>query len=223
MLKQTLKKTLTICAVAIVAISQIAFAKNFAVAIGARVSSLGVGVEVTSSIPFIPNLNTRVGLNTFSFSSSGEEADLEIKYDVDLTLKSLSGILDWYPFGGGFRLSTGAVLNQNELGLIITPTAEYTIGPKTYTSADLGILTGTIDFDKLAPYVGIGWGNAVREGKRLGIVFDIGGMYQNSPHIAMSATGLIAPTAEQAPDIEEKLAGWTGYLIISLGLTFKLF
>ena len=166
-------------------------AYGLGLALGGRASSLGLGGEITVSL--LPRLNARAGYYTFSFGRSGEEVDLEIEYDVDLTLQSLSGMLDWYPFGGGFRLSTGAVLNQNEVGLIITPTAEYTIGTKTYTSADLGILTGTIDFDKLAPYVGIGWGNAVGEGKRLGVVFDIGGMYQNSPHVALKATGLIAP------------------------------
>jgi hypothetical protein len=82
--------------------------------------------------------------------------------------------------------------NNNELKLTGKPSAgsTYTINGVTYTAAQVGTLTGTLTFNKTAPYLGLGWGN--RPGSKLGLSADIGALYQGSPKLSLSATGSVA-------------------------------
>ena len=44
----------------------------------------------------------------------------------------------------------------------------------------VGTLNGKIDFNPTVPYVGIGGGNAVAEGKKVGFYADAGVMFQGA-------------------------------------------
>ena len=174
-------------------------------------------------MPILSNLNCRLGYNTFYLDTWGENVENRYEYLAKVKLKTITFLIDWFPFREKFRLSTGIIVNKNIGELKITPTVTYEIGGKTYTSADFGDLSGILSFDKHVPYFGIGLCNAVREGKILGFVFDIGVVYQNSPHVKFEAEGMITPSVDQDKDIEQKLSGWKAYGVISLGLTIKLF
>lgn len=190
-------------------------------AFGLRASSLGGSFELTKSIS--TKFNLRAGANYAGLSLEGEDEDVEIEYEIDVTLQSFSALIDWHPAGRGFHFTAGAIFNSNEFGLTVTPMNEYVVGVRTFTPDEIGTMTGTIDFEPIAPYFGLGWGNAVREGKGVGVVFDIGVMLQNSPNVNLEAEGMIAPTAEQEPDLEEDLEGAQVWFVVSLGLTFKIF
>ena len=72
------------------------------------------------------------------------------------------------------------------------------------------------------PYAGIGFGNSVRPGGRVAFALDLGVLYTGSPRIQMEGDGMIAPTAEQGPDIEADLEGVKLYPVLSLGLSLRL-
>lgn len=193
-------------------------------AVAGKLSTLGVGVEITTYMT--SNINLRFGVNAFSYDYSGKESD--VKYDFDLDLLSGSVLLDWHPFHGGFRLSGGGMINQNELNMEAKPTISYTIGTKTYTFSEVGTLTGKMDFDKIAPYAGIGWGNAVGKGKRWGLTLDLGVIFQGSPDIDLVANGLLASDpsfqadlAKEKQDLEDDLDEFEYYPVIAFGITYK--
>jgi len=72
----------------------------------------------------------------------------------------------------------------------------------------------------MAPYFGIGWGNPVEKGRGLGFNLDIGAMYQNSPNIKMTGTGMIAPTAEANQQLfEDSFEGAKVWFVVALGLS----
>ena len=190
-------------------------------ALGGKVGSLGFGGELSARISSV--INVRVGLNRFSYSLSDIEPTQEIKYKGSLTLNSISALLDLHPFKGVFRLSTGVVLNNNNAAFEVQSLQTYTFGSTTFTPSETGILKGKINFDKYAPYIGIGWGSAVPRYKSIGFMFDIGMIYQNSPHVNFEATGLIAPTADQDEQVEDDLKGWKAYGVVSFGLSFKIY
>jgi hypothetical protein len=192
-------------------------------AVGARVSTLGPGLEVTASLS--PKLNARVGFNYFTYARQDEIDDFEIRVqaDSDIKFNSFTAFVDYLPFGRGLRLTGGVVFNQNEANVLITPLESYRLNEKEFSPEKIGSMTAILGHkSSVNPYVGIGSGNAVFIGKKLGFSFDLGVLYTNSPRLEMEGVGMIAPTATQAPEIEEKLDGIKLYPLLSLGFSYKI-
>jgi hypothetical protein len=209
----------------VLVIGSVAYADSGRFAVSAKpISTLGLGVEGTAQI--LPKLNARLGMNYFPYTYSAEQDDVD--YDIDLNLFSGSALLDWHPFAGVFRISAGLVLNGNKLDMEARPKEPVEIGDIEYDPADVGTLSGEIDFNSVAPYVGIGWGNAVGKDKRWGFVCDLGVVFQGSPDVSLAASGPIAsdPTfqeelAREEENLQDDLDVFKYYPVISFGISYK--
>ena len=172
-------------------------------------------------------LRSICGANALSVDFDISTSDID--YDVDADLLSFPVMLDWYPFkNSGFRISAGALINKNEADLEASSQSSYTINGTTYTAAQLGTLNGNVDFNEVAPYVGIGWGNALSKDKRWSFTCDFGVAFQGEANIDLSATGPIAsdPTfqedlAQEKRELEKELEDYQYYPVIALGITYK--
>ena len=195
------------------------------IALGAKIGTLGIGAEMT--IGLLPHLNARVGLNGFTYNYD-RKID-EIDYDFDLNLFSGVLLADWHYLGSAFRLSGGLVFNQNEIDLKAKTDDDYfIIDNRAYSVEDVGDLNGTIDFNKISPYLGIGWGDAVGEDKRLSFFIDLGVLFQGSPQATMSATGSIASDPDfqrhlknEEKEIEDASENYKFYPVIAIGVAYK--
>lgn len=197
----------------------IAFAQGTALSL--RVGSLGIGLEAVQSIK--PTINIRVGINYFTYSYKMKNEAVYVEYDMDINAFSISALVDWFPFKGEFHFSGGLLYNGNYTKGIGISTRTYTIGGKEYTPEKLGTLSVKVEPKlKFSPYLGLGWGNAVRADKKFGFAVDIGMIYQGSPDVTLTADGLMEPTAEQEPDVENDIKNLRFYPVISFGLTYKL-
>ena len=206
-----------------VLLSSASYASAEGAGIGLKVSSLGIGAELTKSLT--PRLNVRVGGNFFNYSYSGFEDDID--YDFDLKLKSFTGLLDLHPTGGSFRISGGLVANSNKLEAVGVTTGTYSIGNGSYTPSQVGTLTGKIDFKKSSPYAGIGFGNGAK-GKGLGVIFDLGVVFQGSPQVSLTATGTASSNAQFQNDLrreqtslQEDLNQFKYYPVLALGISYR--
>lgn len=123
------------------------------------IGTTGVGVHVT--LPVMDNVNARLGLNYLNYSYSGDTSN--VSYNFKMKLTTFDALLDWHPMSNGFRVTGGLVYNGNKIDAVAKPTANgtYTLQGNTYTANSAGSIDGRIDFKKVAPYVGIGWGNAI--------------------------------------------------------------
>ena len=146
-----------------------------------------------------------------------------VLFNSTLKLRTIEALFDWHPFAEKFKISFGLIHNQNELSGIIVPTRTYTFGGLEYEPDKMGTINGLVKFKKNAPYFGIGLGNAVGAGQKVGFAIDIGAVFQGPPQVYMEADGLITPTAEQAQSIQNDLSGLKVYPVVTLGFTFKLF
>ncbi len=198
----------------------IAPAKAQGLAVSARAGSLGPGLDVTASVA--PRLNARVGVSYLTYAHSDIlHEEIDVRYDADLTLTSVTAMLDWHPFRNAVRFSAGAVYNGNKVDAVITPIESYTIKEKTFSPDRIGTLTARVDYkSKISPYVGLGLGNAVS--RRFGVAFDLGLLYTNSPSVRMTGSGMIAPTAGQAAKLEQGFESFKFYPLVSVGLSFSL-
>jgi hypothetical protein len=191
--------------------------------IALKAGTLGLGAEFTKSLT--DKVNFRIGGNLFTYSYSGTEDD--VSYDFDLKLKNFSGLVDLHPTGGAFRISGGLVSNSNKVEALSTSTGTYSIGNGNYTQAQVGVLTGKIDFKKTAPYAGIGFGNSAK-GAGVGFVFDAGVVFQGAPKATLTATGTASSSATFQNDLrneqfnlQEDLNSFKYYSVVSIGIAFK--
>lgn len=202
--------------------SEGAFADGFA--IGAKASTLGAGVEVTTNVvPLLANL--RIQGNGFNYNTTINNTN--VAYDAKLKLRSVGAIADIYPFlVGKFRVSIGAYYNDNSLSLTGVPTGgTYTFNGVTYTAAQAGTVTGTMTFNKFAPYLGIGWGDSVSSGSPLGFNFDLGVLYQGKPKTTLTATGntpgLASNVAAEQAKLDNNVKKYKFYPVVAVGVTWK--
>lgn len=192
--------------------------------VGARVSTLGVGGE----LGYRHNdwLGVRGSVHYFTFST--DERFEDVDFDVDLDLLTLGGAVDLYPFRSGFRLTGGAFYNANEADLVANPSAgtAFTIGDETFRGEDIGQVDGQIDFRDIAPYAGIGYDG--RLFSSVYIRFDGGVMFQGSPRVSASSSGVdprIQAEFQDALDrerreIEDDVDSFEFYPVVSIGLSY---
>jgi hypothetical protein len=207
---------------------QEAHAETGDIALGARISTLGVGPDITVGI--LDSLNIRAAGHWGSIDLKGDGEDIE--YDCTLDLRSGLVTAEWFPLGGDFHIVAGAFINGNSLDASaeLKNGLSYNIGGYSYTFAEIGGIKGDIDYDSVAPYLGIGWGNPVSKDYNLTYFIDLGIAYQGKADVSLTASGtlandpaFLADLQEEEDDLQDDLDNWKYYPVISMGLTYKFF
>jgi opacity protein-like surface antigen len=187
----------------------------------------GLGLHVTT--PLAAKLNGRIGVNVANYSYDGSTSDMD--YDFKLKLKTVDALLDYYPFDGAFRVTGGVVYNGNKIDARAKPNGgSYNINNVTYTAADVGDLSSKIDFRKAAPYLGIGWGNAVKaQGWSVGM--DLGVMFQGKPKTQLASNNCTAmaefcdrlanDVAAENVKLGEEVKDFKLYPVIRVGVNYR--
>lgn len=198
------------------------------VALSGDIGSTGVGVHLT--VPLQPKLNGRFGFNFLNYSYDTDIDD--INYDFKLKLRTFDALLDFYPAENNFRLTAGLSYNGNKIDAVGLPnvTGTYVINGTVYTAANAGQLDGRIDFRKAAPYLGIGWGNAVKN-KGWGFSADLGVLFQGSPKTRLANSGCTAPAAicaqlasdvaAENADLADKADDYKFYPVLRVGASYR--
>ena len=199
------------------------------VAVTGDVGTTGLGLHL--SIPVQTNLNARIGFNYLNYSYSDKTSD--VNYDFKLKLKTLDALLDWFPMDGAFRVSAGIVYNGNKIDATgkSSSAGTYTLNGNTYTSASVGTINGNIDFRKVAPYLGIGWGNALAKDKGWGLSSDIGVLFQGSPNTSLSNSGCTLPASQcstlntdvaaENVKLRDTVSSFKAYPVLRAGVSYK--
>ena len=203
------------------------------VGMGLRAGTLGFGADV--DIGMNDKLALRFAYNFLDYDRTVE--DTEVTYDGKLKISSFSGYLDWHVFGGGFRLSVGAVGSGPKFEVDGTPAPgeAVEINGTLYDRTELGSLSGEIKIgNSVAPYIGLGYGNVVSEKHRITLLFDLGAIYGGTPDVNLSATcgpaisGNPTACAQLQRDVQveidalkEDASEVKWYPVISLGLGIR--
>jgi hypothetical protein len=196
--------------------------------LGIRAGTLGAGIEVSTAL----SQRAAVRLNVDGYNRKQTSTRDNIDYDMKLKLQTASLLGDWFPFANNFRVSLGAMFNGNKFTLNGKPSGTtYTINGKTYNATDVGSFDAAVDFNKAAPYFGIGYGRPINSG--LSLIFDVGVMSQGSPKSKINVTcGPTAPqggatctnlqndAAAEQSKLDDSLHSFKYYPVISLGLAY---
>jgi hypothetical protein len=197
--------------------------------IGLRAGTLGLGAELSYAVSQRAAL--RLGADTYS-PKVVTITQQDIDYDAKPTLRSASLLFDWFPFANNFRISLGAMVNQNKVTATGKPTGgSFTLDGQTFNAADVGTLDAEVTFKKTVPYFGIGYGRPINGG--LSFISDLGVMFQGTPKSTLTAScGGAAPpgsancdqirsavAAEQAT-LDDNLSKFKYYPVFSIGLAY---
>jgi opacity protein-like surface antigen len=197
------------------------------VAATADLGTTGLGLHF--SIPLAAKLNGRIGVNVANTSYESSTSDLD--YDFKLKLKTVDALLDYHPFDGSFRVTGGVVYNGNKIDARAKPSGgTYTINNVAYNAATVGDLSSKIAFRKAAPYLGIGWGNPVKQaGWSFGT--DLGIMFQGTPKTQLASENctalpilcsrLASDVAAENVKLGEDVKDFKLYPVIRVGLSYR--
>ena len=217
---------------ACLAVPSAASAASPDLAVAVRAGTPGVGLDLDLGLS--PSFGLRVGFAGFNINHTVNTSDVD--YDGRLKLRTVTGLLDWYVFQGGFHLTAGVAGNGTKLDVVGQPNqGSYTINGTTYSSSQLGSLSGELKFGNSAsPYVGLGWGNPAGENGRVHFLFDVGAIYGGTPTVSLTAQcGPAAPpgsaqcnqiqsnvaTEEQKLVSKADILRW--YPVVSLGIAVR--
>ena len=207
--------------IVILAITSNVFGQNYGVSL--KLGTLGVHVEGHRSLN--KNFNIHVGGSFFGYTYDKKAAAKDnYSLNADLSVFSFAVLADWFPFQtSSWRLSSGLSYNSLSPKIKATPEKEKVIGGDVYNKDNLGTLGVDISFNKIHPYVGLGFGNAADGSKGLGFLFDLGVYYMGSADVKLKAEGLLEPTAspEQQEIVKNNLSWLKWYPVLSFGIVYK--
>jgi len=199
-------------------------------AITPTIGTLGVGATVTKSIT--PNINAKVGINGLGLDRDFDESG--VKYNANLNLFNVSTLVDYHPWKNlGFRLTGGLVFQDNNLEGTAKATdgQKIQIGDREYdTTTQLQSVKTKVSFpNSVAPFIGIGWGNVVKPGKRWSYSINSGIMFAGSPKVEMTPIGanplllnqIQADIDKERKQLEDDLNWLNIYPVLSVGISYQ--
>jgi hypothetical protein len=202
-------------------------------AITPEISTLGVGATVTKSIT--PHINAKVGINGLGISRDISVSDVD--YKAKINLFNVSTLVDYLPWQkSGFHLTGGLVFQDNNFEGTgkANSGGKININGQDYdTTTQLESVKAKVSFaNSIAPYIGLGWGNAVKPGKHWGFSTNLGVMFSGSPKVDL--TPVFASGANQTvkDEINNNIAAekkkqeddlnWLNiYPVFSLGISYQ--
>ncbi|APZ42016.1 hypothetical protein [Acidihalobacter ferrooxydans] len=174
--------------------------------LGLQAGTLGFGPDLNIGVN--KNFGFDLGLNAYNYNKNMTQND--IKYNFNVKLNTVHLLANYYPFGGIFHLTAGVVANGNKFSGDAQPSngsgsnsETYSINGTTYTAQQVGTLHGSIKFPGTAYYAGIGWGLSYSPQSHWGFNFDLGGLYQGKPTVALSSSG---GTESNSPTLQKNIA-----------------
>ena len=218
-----MKKILIGAVTALTILSGAAMAED--VAVGVSAGTMGIGLEGTTDIT--KNINVRALAAGFNYSKDGTSGT-DITYKGTAKIFNAGILLDYYPFESGIRLSAGGMYNGTKVSLTGKPssaTNTYTINGNTYTAAQVGSVSGDAKYEKIMPYVGIGFSNPIK-GSKVTFGVDLGAMI-GKPTTELTASNptndatLAADIAAEKAKLQHDANKLTAYPVLKFNVAYR--
>ena len=172
-------------------------------AVGVYGGTLGVGGD--AQVRLSDHIVLRGGGHFLEFDVDGEYDDVD--YDADVNGSNVFATLDLHPFANGWFLSGGVVLGDKSVDLVGAPDGPVEIGDLIFTPDQVGTLIGEAEVNDAAPFVGLGWDNAVTSDSRVGFSILLGAAFTGDPDVTLDSQGGLFsddPLFQQQLAIEEE-------------------
>jgi hypothetical protein len=190
--------------------------------------TIGIGGGIATD--FNAHLGARLGYTAYTYDiDDREESDLVFNGDADLG--GAQALLDWYPMGGSFRVTAGAV-STADVKVKATPVGgTFTFDDVEYDAEDVGDARGHADFGSLAPYVGLGYGRALSANGHFSFMVDLGVAFPGSPDVSLDVTcnapnaticaQLASDAAAEERELQDDADDYKYWPVLSIGVAYK--
>ncbi len=195
--------------------------------LGPAAGTTGLGLEGVIGIG--DNIGLRLSHSLLSGAQSLSWRSIPYRFDASMNWTSI--LLDVNPGGGAFRISGGAVISTGDIGILVESDEPLELGGVTYTPAQLGTVTGSIEMNPAAPYLGVGFENRPESGRGLVFNTDIGIVVQ-SYRVTMEHRGgglpismeqdLLEAIEAESGELEDDLNSVGVYPVIRLSLVLRI-
>lgn len=199
-------------------------------AVTADLGTTGAGLHLV--VPMERNLNGRFGANYLKHDFDKRSGLVDYKFDGKLA--TFDVLFDWYLISqSSFRLTGGLVYNGTRFKAVGVPSASgsFSFNGNTYSTSDIGRLEGDVSFRRAAPYIGIGWGNALTPNKRWNFATDIGAIYQGKAQVNLIPRGcttsnavcgkLASDVAVEELRLSEEASDYKVYPVLRASITYN--
>lgn len=192
------------------------------------IGTQGVGLGVAFGLN--ESFDARVGMTSLKLNRSFKGDTLDT--DAQLKFNNIGVYGDYYPFGGGFRLTGGVQMGQNKVDLKSKLNGSVTVNGNTYTGAAGDSINGQLDFGSTAPYLGLGYSSRSNQTNTgLSLNFDLG-VRMGKADVALQANGFnnLSPTqraqldadlAKERAKLQDDVKVLKTYPVLSLGLSYR--
>lgn len=123
-----------------------------------------------------------------AFSRSWDTTEDGLRLDGDIKVGGFNALLDYHPFSNGFKLSAGIDCRATRSALMANfQGGTIEINGVTYSSADVQGVSASAKWNKVSPYIGIGYSGFART--QSGFFFDgeVGVMYTGKAKTELAA------------------------------------
>ncbi|QTC90332.1 hypothetical protein [Brevundimonas goettingensis] len=210
---------------AALALASTASAQDGRFAVGGQLGTPGGGVSVLYSLS--PNFVVRGSYDALKFDRDDSYDDID--YNAQLDFSSPGAFIDWHPTGNAFFVSAGAFFGARDVNLDATPTTNTNIGGTVFTPAQIGNLTGKIELESTAPFVGIGYDNTFTSPGHWGFRLLAGAAFGDEPQVDLNASGgtlsndptFQAQLAQEEADIQDDADNFKVLPVVQVGVTYR--
>jgi hypothetical protein len=195
--------------------------KKFAV--GLSVGTMP-GLEVAYHINNHLNVRADYHFLKYQVNTSAESSNESVYVSGKLKMSAIALSLEYLPFQkSSFKLIGGfTYLDQASFFVEVSPESTYTFGSTVFTPEEIGLVSFGLDYGKsIVPFVGIGFGRAVPQ-KRIGVGFEVGSYYLNSPIATLVGKERLSSMSNQAGLVQANTNDWRYWPMMNLKFSFKL-
>jgi hypothetical protein len=194
----------------------------------ATAGTQGVGLD----LKFTPQsgFNIRAGASILPIKFDG---DYQIRQeptilDLDVEFSNAHLMLDWHPwvnlptFSRKIVVTAGAGYFWKADGnAIVSYDGVYNYGDIEVPSADLGVMNGTVKWNKYAPYLGFGFENPTPQ-KRVNVGFQVGAYYMGEPDVTLRGTNFLNSTQRNEDQFRKNMSNYYLLPVIQVNLNIAL-
>lgn len=198
-----------------IAVASISSAQAATFGITPQVGLAGAGATVQWG--FNEYLGLSAGYTGINQSISDVKTD-DATYSADISIKNPQLMVNWAPFGGHFRVSFGAFLQDSTIDLDATNFANPDV-----QRADVNVKFA----QSVAPALTIGWESPLNK-VGFGYHFSLGAMYAGKPEADVNITlsnplaNLLQLQRDEERKIEDELSKYKVLPILQAGVLYRL-
>jgi hypothetical protein len=138
------------------------------------------------------------------FQLTGAPHDRDVDFDGKLRLLTAGGSLGIHPFKNGFKILAGVFYDGNQFNLSSRLRHNVTIEGRTFTPEQVGKPGLIIHFNRVSPYLGIGFDSAFCADSSWSLTGELGVLFQGSPKVNLKKAGEIKTPPQLQAYIKQK-------------------